>query len=188
MDRAPGELVDATHVIYKKANGFAKLTDKFAGFTKYYVQETHTDKVEGPTGHTKNGLGQGATLNYVPANSEYKLQGTDKLYFNYTKTIKDENGNESSSVINKVYTSEDNIIIRPNFKLKDSHEMNTLEGKRFTKFDGYDFGTAARPAGMFALGSDEQIEIREPVEVYIGCTKEQAEGSTTGSDEYVNIY
>ena len=95
----------------------------------------------------------------IPKDGEYQLRDNDKLYINYTKTNDDDN--ETKTVINKVYSASDNVVIRANFELMDSA---TYHGSHsYSKKDGYNFTDNIE--GMFTLGSDQQIEIREPVTV-----------------------
>jgi hypothetical protein len=82
---------------------------------------------------------------------------------NYTSSSTTD-GTETKTKINKCYGPGE--IIKPNFQLIDSQEYNKLH--KFTKEDGFDFSAYAgvdSPAGMFTLGTDEQIEIRDFIAV-----------------------
>lgn len=151
-----GYLVDENYVKY------ATCISQKNSIEEYYVQMTWTDSTSSDTGqgaHTENGLGKTAVYAGIPKDGEYQLRGTDKLYINYTKTNDDEN--ETKTVINKVYSASDNVVIRANFELLDSA---TYHGSHsYSKKDGYNFADSIE--GMFTLGSDQQIEIREPVTV-----------------------
>lgn len=151
-----GYLVDENYVKY------ATCISQKSSIEEYYVQMTWSGSTSSDTGqgaHTENGLGKTAVYAGIPKDGEYQLTGTDKLYINYTKTNDDEN--ETKSVINKVYSASDNVVIRANFELLDSA---TYHGSHsYSKKDGYNFADSIE--GMFTLGSDQQIEIREPVTV-----------------------
>ena len=151
-----GYLVDESYVKY------ATCTAQRDSISKYFVQMTWTSTVSTDTGkgaHTEDGLGKSAVYKGIPKNGEYKLVDNDRLYINYTKTNNDEN--ETKTVVNEVYTAEDNVIIRANFELLDSA---TYHGSHsYSKKDGFNFADSIE--GMFTLGADQQIEIREPVTV-----------------------
>lgn len=150
----PGKLVDEDCFKYTYCNQ-AKTDIDF-----YYVQQTWTSTDEQRT-HTANGLGETGSLNGVPKNGEYQLQGTDVLYINYTKTSDDDT--ETKTIVNKKYTANDNVVIRANFELLDSDLYHGSHS--YAKKDGFD--TSWGIEGMFSLGTDQQIEIREPVNVVL---------------------
>ncbi len=150
----PGKLVDEDCFKYTYCNQ-AKTDIDF-----YYVQQTWT-KTDDQRTHTANGLGETGSFNGVPKNGEYQLQGTDVLYINYTKTSEDDT--ETKTIVNKKYTANDNVVIRANFELLDSDLYHGSHS--YAKKDGFD--TSWGIEGMFSLGTDQQIEIREPVNVIL---------------------
>ena len=150
----PGKLVDEDCFKYTYCNQ-AKTDIDF-----YYVQQTWT-KTDDQRTHTANGLGETGSFNGVPKNGEYQLQGTDVLYINYTKTSEDDT--ETKTIVNKKYTANDNVVIRANFELLDSDLYHGSHS--YAKKDGFD--TSWGIEGMFSLGTDQQIEIREPVNVVL---------------------
>jgi hypothetical protein len=85
------------------------------------------------------------------------------LLINYTSSSTTD-GAETKTKINKYYGP--GTIIRPNFALVDSEEYHKLH--KYPKQDGFNFSEfdkAINPAGMFTLGTNEQIEIRDFVSV-----------------------
>ena len=151
-----GYLVDENSVKY------ATCTSQKASIEEYYVQMTWTKAIPTDTGngtHTEDGLGKSAVYTGIPKDGEYQLREDDALYINYTKTNNDEK--ETKTVVNKVYTAADKVIIRANFELLDSA---TYHGSHsYSKKDGFKFTDSIK--GMFTLGADQQIEIREPVTI-----------------------
>ena len=127
--------------------------------------------------HTADGLGQDVTLQDLVKDEEYKLKEGDYLCVNYTQSDKSATGEstETKTVVNYVYKhdrkdEQGNVIgtiIRPNFALGDSKKARSL--KNFNKTSGFDFTdyniSKENVPGMFTLGTNEQIEIREIVKV-----------------------
>ena len=113
-----------------------------------------------------DGLGQNGEYSGIRANEEYELDDNEYLLINYTnsETVDEE---EKKTKINKFYGP--GTIIRPNFEMIDSIQYRTLHS--YSKKDGFDFVGISElvpsnvPAGMFTLGTDEQIEIRNFVRV-----------------------
>jgi hypothetical protein len=116
--------------------------------------------------------GDNGTSKIIPANAEYKLKEGENLYINYTdaqtsvaEMTADSSAatlNTTSTVVNREYSA--GTIIKPNFDIEDSaiksHRTN------FSKKTGFTFSND-NVTGMFTIGANEQIEIREPVEVYV---------------------
>lgn len=110
------------------------------------------------------------TANPVAANSEYKLVQGDSLKINYTDST-------TSNVMNIEYTHNAIItngtsvavpfnIIRPNFDLYDSATYKSSHPTTpWAKTSG--FLPAWSISGMFALGTNEQIEHRDYVKTVI---------------------
>lgn len=97
----------------------------------------------------------------IAAGKEYKLRAGDFLYINYT----DSNSNVfnikysyNEIVTNgRVEAKPDGVIIKPNFNLQNSSSYSPA--RNWSKTSG--FNEAWGIAGMFALASDEQIELRD---------------------------
>lgn len=175
-----GAMVDNQNTKYKafdRAIEASRDTDFF--ITGYYVQRiwlnqkwdtTEDDFLPEVTNHTKNGLGQKSEYVGVLANEEYTLKpgsgAGDKgeyLLINYTQSS-NENGEEIKTKINKYYGP--GTIIKPNFDLIDSGDYN--KSHNYTKTDGFSFlDWDVTPPGLFTLGANEQIEIRDFVQVYL---------------------
>jgi hypothetical protein len=104
-------------------------------------------------------------------NAEYQLKKGEYLLINYTdsKTTDDSN-QEQKQVINTVYKEGD--IIKANFPIVDSDLYHSNHS--FSKKDGFNF-EGYSPEGMFTLGTDEQICIREPaaISLYDGTSKDE---------------
>jgi hypothetical protein len=131
---------------------------------KYFVQATHAeDSVEVVGGYaTKDGLGQNADNETLTKDGEYELKPNEYLLINYTDSKTDEAGKETKSVINKYYGP--GTIIRPNFALTDSTLYHS-SGHSYSKTSGFYFKETTTPEGMFTLGVNEQIEIRDIVKI-----------------------
>ena len=132
-------------VIRFRAPNF-KTTLTYPGYVNYYLHLTNTEDV------IENG-------------TDYELKNGEYLLINYTQN--DSTNNESSAdvVVNKVYTSAKHTIIRPSgfsTGLHDSLNTSLVESKKRDgnwTFDGYN------PEFLRTLGTSEQIEIRDKVEV-----------------------
>lgn len=151
-----GQLVDTDCIKYLPTTTINRDSSNFKTLKKYFVQQTHTEKTED---HTIDGLGQNADLAGVSIGSEYQLNAGEYLLINYTETEKTESGEEVKHVVNKQYT--EGTIIKPNFALVDSLLYHSTHS--YSKRDGFNF--EVNPEGMFTLGTNEQIEIRDFVRV-----------------------
>ena len=164
--RNVGYLVDSDHNVYREYT----TTKSTAGstFDIWYVQDTYESTVppeNATSGHTMDGLGQNGEYSGIRANEEYELDTGEYLLINYTnsETVDEE---EKKTKINKFYGP--GTIIRPNFEMIDSIQYRTLHS--YSKNGGFDFVgvdnlVPSNPDGMFTLGTDEQIEIRNFVQV-----------------------
>jgi hypothetical protein len=123
------------------------------------VQSTRTE--DDPKEGTADGLGRDADYVGVPKDGEYQLNSGEYLLINYTDSKTDESGVEKKTVINKDYKAGD--IIRANFNLIDSALYHNNHS--YSKKDGFYFSGYGEIEGMFTLGTNEQIEIREAVQV-----------------------
>ena len=128
---------------------------------RYYVQQTHAEEVAGDTGHTVDGLGRNGEFQHIPKDAEYQLGANEYLLINYTNTSKDSADNEHKTVINEYYGP--GTILKPSFKLTDSELYHKAHS--YSKKDGFYFADQPSCAGMFTLGTDEQICIRKPIQV-----------------------
>ena len=131
-------------------------------------------------GVSANGLGIDGKLTTFVKNTEYQLKATEYLLINYTQSETDSEGNETGTKVVNVYYGP-NTIIRSATELQDSMEMYDSNIK-FNKTGGYSFKLLKNsgdpsdpdtfgsrfgedPDGMYTLGIDDKIEIREPVSV-----------------------
>ncbi len=161
MDYLEGAMVDVNHVKYQKAVSYGGGTSNPLDI--YYVQETHsTNEEDYKSGRcTTDGLGVNADYPTVGIDSEYQLSSGEYLLINYTDSTTDSAGNEQKTVINKYYG--EGTIIKPNFAITDSelyHKNHT-----YSKKDGFYFEEKPKTEGMFTLGTNEQICIRDIVKV-----------------------
>lgn len=170
VSRNIGKYVDNTLHKYQARN------TAFSSFIKeYYIPELHPSTVEpgdldAPEGYTADGLGRDPEGSDISKDAAYQLQENEYLLINYTNSKTDESGNETKSVINKCYTCGD--IIQPNFGIVDSLLYHKTHS--YSKNSGFDFvsirntngyNNFKNPEGMFTLGTDEQICIKEIVKI-----------------------
>ena len=164
-----GYLVDASHVKYKELQRIVNITAD--PFLYYHVQrlwsEQRYDKnsiSSAAACHTANGLGQNSVYEGIPANTEYRLKADEYLLINYTSSTTTD-GNEEKTKINSYWGP--GTIIKPNFDLIDSIKYHASHSYTKNQKDGsYSFADYGKtPEGMFTLGTNEQIEIREFVKV-----------------------
>ena len=137
-------------------------------FTTYYIQQTFKDAVSSgdpENRHTENGLGQNGSYIGIDKGTEYELRDGEYLLVNYTSSTTSDS-EEVKTVVNECYTGKAGVIIKPNFKLLDSSKYR--ETHSYSKTTGYDFSEFTeipQPEGMFTLGVNEQIEIRDIAKV-----------------------
>lgn len=152
----------------------AVLIDSYQGvadpFEEFYVQWLHAESYLSDSNeasrYTADGLGQSKKVTQIKAGADYQLKEGEYLCINYTPSST-ENSN-SSAVVNKVYPA--GTIIRVSKDLTDSKDYR-LE-HNYSKTTGFDFKAelgkiegAGTVDGMFTLSTNEQIEIREFVQV-----------------------
>lgn len=149
----------------------------FSSYIKeYYIPKLHNSTVEPgtevtePEGYTADGLGRDPEGSDISKDAAYQLQENEYLLINYTNSKTDESGNETKSVINKCYKCGD--IIQPNFGIVDSllyhktHSYSKTSGFDFTSLSNMNgYANFKNPEGMFTLGTDEQICIKEIVKI-----------------------
>ncbi len=166
-----GKCVDINKVKYIKAE-----LKKSASILEYYIPKLHSEgtlidkNIDQSEWHTYDGLGRDMKYNEVMKNAEYQLKKGEYLLINYTdsKTTDDSN-QEQKQVINTAYKEGD--IIKANFPIVDSDLYHSNHS--FSKKDGFNF-EGYSPEGMFTLGTNEQICIREPaaISLYDGTSKD----------------
>lgn len=163
--RVPGYLVDINGRRFVEASTWQSSTD---AYINYFVQKTHADSNltadDVADRYIASGLGQAAVSSGISENEEYRLKTGEYLLINYTKSADDDS--EVKTRVNRVFTA--GTIIRPNFQLIDSLTKRDSTGYEKTK--DFNFGTAYDIAGMFTLGSNEQIEIRQKDETILNTT------------------
>ena len=153
-----GKLVDDNLIKYTPVTN-----NKSSNINEYFVPELHP-KAEAAAGLvTIDGLGRSLELNEVLKNAEYQLKDGEYLLINYTETkTSEDSSQETKQVINKYYGK--GTIIKANFALIDSDIY--ASSHTASKKTGYDFSNwVQNPAGMFTLGTNEQICIREPAAI-----------------------
>ena len=170
VSRNIGKYVDNTLHKYQ-----ARKTAFSSSIKDYYIPILHESTVEpgdldAPEGYTKDGLGRDPDGSDISKDAAYQLQENEYLLINYTNSKTDESGNETKSTINKCYKCGD--IIQPNFGIVDS--LLYHKNHSYSKTSGFDFASLGNvkgydnfknPEGMFTLGTDEQICIKEIVKI-----------------------
>ena len=158
QEKPYGRLIDEALYKYLPAYKFGTVSSNKEALSNFYVQVTRgADATEG----TADGLGRNADYEGVPKDGEYELKPGEFLLINYTDSSTDASGAEKKSVVNKVYEAGD--VIRANFNLIDSTLYHNNHS--YSKKDGFYFTGHGDIEGMFTLGTNEQIEIREVVSV-----------------------
>ena len=143
-------------------------------FNYYYVPRIWLDEAvvdttevgEAKNWHTKNGLGQDAQPFELPKNGEYELRDGEYFLVNWTQS-KDSNSDEKEEHW-KTYSK--GHIIKPNFMLSDSEDWHKANHS-YTKLNvASKFEAFPDLPGMFTLGTNEQVEIREFIQVKLNGT------------------
>lgn len=173
--RELGKYVDISYVKYQKLST-AYIGDSLKNF---FIPEIY-EKDE-PGVHTKDGLGFTPEYTSLKAGEEYEIKDGEYLLINYTSSNTDsETQEKTETVVNKYYGP--GTIIRSKTDLTDSKIKARLENDKYPKKDGFDFVNCPNagpktkdndkdvysgdnPEGMFTLGANDQIEIREPIKV-----------------------
>lgn len=164
----PGFLRDSLKQSYTKITT-VNTQHNSSTLKNFYIPITHTADDSTNHTYTADGLGKDGKLSHTSINAEYQLQNGEYLLINYTDSSTDENNTEVKTVINKYYGA--GTIIRPNFELVNSETYHTA-GHSWSKKDGFNFTDCGdgNPEGMFTLGTNEQIEIREITKVKLDGT------------------
>jgi hypothetical protein len=153
---------------YMSTYKFGTYSSNYDNLTNFYVQRTYAPNAPEVEANlaTVDGLGQSANYATISKDSEYELKKGEYLLINYTDSKTDEStGTETKSIINEYYGK--GKIIRPNFGIVDSalyhnnHSYSKTDQFSFTKYG------VSNPEGMFTLGANEQIELREIVNVHL---------------------
>lgn len=179
---SPGYLIDSNHYKYAETTAIpstssaAEVDTKCAAWEAIYIPDSSSDD-------ETHGLGRNAALSGIKESQEYKLGTGEYLLINYTSTSTSDSGNESSTVVNKIYKT--GTIIRPSFELTDSSNVHSQKSTSWSKKTGFNFSdeNVENPDGMFTLSANQQIEIIEPVIVKLGPDADSTTNSTL-----VNIY
>lgn len=182
-DNVAGQLITAAGERFAEATAVqssasSKRDSRCAAYDSLYVQDVSDGK------ENYFGLGIDGEAGGIAADEEYALQEGEYLLINYTNTTTDESGTETSTVINKKYpeTSGETIVIRPNFQLADSATVHTTQSTSYSKKTGFSFSSTSIE-GMFTMDANQQIEIREKVEVDLGPSD-----SSNSSSAFANVY
>jgi len=158
-------------------------TTKFLQY--FYLRKTSN------SGNNQDGLGRDQTAAIIPKDTEYALKDGEYLCINYTDASSTPEVGASgvtlatsSSVVNIVYKKGD--FIKPNFDLQDSTAKNET-GSRWAKTTGFTFPNTYTIPGMFSLGTSEQIDIREIVQVYVYEPSNSSKNSNLPINVYFNL-
>ena len=169
QSREIGGMIDANKIKYTYAYKYI-LSQSF--LTTHYIQITHSEET---SDYTQDGLGKDAVYSGILANSDYQLGANEWLVINYTPSTTADDGTVSTgTAIAEVY--EKDTIIRPSFNLIDSRNYKKQQHSP-TKTSGYNIESlTSHPTklseiqnngGMFTLGTNEQIELRDIAQVYL---------------------
>jgi hypothetical protein len=164
INKKPGYLVDDTGTSYE----LISTVPTEINFDDIYVPRLWPTST---ASHTSDGLGSGAEVRGIPADTEYVLESDEYLLFTYSSSSGQSDG--KAAVKNIAYGP--GTIIKANFNLLSGTDQVTIAP--YTKTS--DFGPWTLPdkriiasteaggslAGMFTLGATEQIEIRERIKV-----------------------
>lgn len=186
LKTALGKYVGRDRSIFKEVVSPVNVVN--SPFDYYYVPRIWTRAITNPTSpdtagekdwHTLDGLGQNIVPFILPKNTEYRLDKDEYLYINYSSSS--ETNSEEKIPHNEIYGEGD--IIKANFEIADSADW--ANNHTYTKTSGYSFSTTDVP-GMFTLGSNEQIEIRDIIQVKLG--KKESSSRDIDSNYIYNIY
>lgn len=163
QEKPAGNLIDIDQKKYWPAYKFGTYINTSTTLSNFYVQVTYSQEDLNVKANavTTDGFGIDATYSGVPKDGEYQLKGGEYLLINYTDSKTDSSGAETKSVINLEYG--EGTIIKANFSLIDSEKYH--ENHSWSKKDKFSFENHPGVPGMFTLGTNEQIEIRDIVKV-----------------------
>lgn len=162
LSRDIGKLVDVARFKYELLESLSKTG--YQVLSSYYVPQLHTTKDDD---HTEDGLGQDAATLGLAADTEYKLGEGEYILITYSTS----EGREDGSTVVKNIMLDSGTIIKANFELIDSTKQARVA--KYPKTSGYgpwkrkngDIKKPTEVPGMFTLGANEQIEVREPIVV-----------------------
>lgn len=165
-----GHLVDSINRKYKLVEQAKNVADN--PFDTYYIpriwsslktieNQSQKDIANAKDWHTFDGLGQNAKTANLTKNIEYELGKNEYLLINYVQSKSD--NSDQKEEIYKIYSQ--GQIIKPNFELSDSEDWYNANHS-YTKH-GVLFERYPNVSSMFTLGTDQQIEIREIVEIVL---------------------
>jgi hypothetical protein len=172
MSNVVGFLKDQNGTKYKLTETVKATTNNL--FDYYYIPRIWSSLVTNPTKnqvddnfwHTQDGLGQEAQPETLAAGTEYALGQGEYLLINWLTSATNADGTSSDQKIEKCEIYREGDIIKPNFDLVDS--VDWAEARHsYTKTTIPESFRAIIPhmEGMFTLGSNEQIEIRQLIQV-----------------------
>ena len=160
-----GYLIDQDGLRYKLVETATDIAENPFGY--YYVPRIWYQTVPKTTSeevrdwHTQDGLGQNATPFELTAGIEYTLGKDEYLLLNWTQT-KEGTSDEKEE---HWETYGQGVTIKPNFRLADSEDWHNANHS-YTKLNVLKkFSVNTNLPGMFTLGTNEQIEIREVIQV-----------------------
>lgn len=149
---------------YKEQLGYVyDLGDNTADMLKKtFVSIIRPESNDDNAGYTADGLGRDAIIHCINANTDYQLKAGEYILFNYSSS---EGQAEGVAVPKNIFYGQGSII-RPNIDLLDSKDQSAV--KSFNKTTGYGpfigLPTGSGDiAGMYTLGAQDQVEIREPI-------------------------
>jgi hypothetical protein len=156
--RVFGKYIDIDLIKYTLATTVMTQSSTARLIDNRYIQKTSLTET---ADNTKDGLGSDANNQTVSVNSDYQLKAGEYLLINYTDSSTTSDGTETKKVINKYYGPD--TVISPNFAVMSSELYHVNHS--YSKKDNYYFAQVPECPGMFTLGTNEQICIRELVSV-----------------------
>ena len=173
----PGYLVDEDGCKYQARTVRSSFTND-SSLSSYFIP----DYSNANAANNNYGLGIDGALGHVPANSEYMLGTNEYILINYTKSSDSSSTDTANStkdiIINEVLGP--GTYIRANFDLYHSNELAGQKTYSKRTNIGPWAGISSTPEGMFTLGPNEQIEVREPVILELE--------SNTNFSKNINVY
>ena len=160
----PGYLVDVSSTKYNLSTLLPYNSQGDSYYNICFIQNVANDNIT-------YGLGRDGKAASITNGEEYQLQPNEYLLINYKPASSaDSTSNDNVLPINRVYTNP--TIIKPNFNLEDSWQAHTISNKGFVKTNnnGYEFKNYPNIEGLFTLGPNEQIEIRDLVDIKLTDT------------------
>lgn len=160
IKKPAGYLVDSGSIKYLAAYSFSNANKPLQNYYVPVLHDANSEEVLAKQA-TTDGLGKDAEFIGISKDSEYQLKDGEYLLFNWTDSQKDSSGNETKTVMNQTYSK--GTIIKPNFDLTDSELYKNNHS--FSKKTGFSFPEVKNLEGLFTLGANEQICIRDIVKI-----------------------